>query len=122
MLIPEQVSLKRDPANFGKKLTLGASVTVFTRVPESHRTEQRDTIGELISQLEKTGIDVRRREDLLHRYAVIDQSIVWYGNIEYLSYSIKGANALRFESSDTAGELLDLWKEEDEQLHFEMSV
>lgn len=105
-----------------KKLALGASVTVCTRVPESYRTEQRDTIEELIAQLEKTGIDVRRRADLLHRYAVIDQSIVWYGNIEYLSYSIKGANALRFESSDTAGELLDLWKEEDEQLHFEMFV
>ena len=37
-----------------------------------------------------------------------------YGNIEYLSYSMKDANALRFESPDTAGELLDLWKDVDE--------
>ena len=37
---------------------------------------------------------------------------------------MKDANALRFESPDTAGELLDLWKKEDEseQLHMEMSV
>lgn len=37
-----------------------------------------------------------------------------YGNIEYLSYSMKDANALRFESPDTAGELLDLWRDVDE--------
>ena len=34
-----------------------------------------------------------------------------HGNIEYLSYSMKDANALRFESPDTAGELLDLWRD-----------
>ena len=64
------------------------------------------------------------QNELLHRYAVIDQNIVWYGNIEYLSYSMKDANALRFESPDTAGELLDLWKKEDEseQMSMEMSV
>ena len=68
------------------------------------------------------GIDVKTQKDLLYRYAVIDRSVVWYGNIEYLSYSMKDANALRFESPNTAGELLDLWKKEDEQLHLEMSV
>ena len=52
----------------------------------------------------------------------MNQSTVWYENIEYLSYSMKDANALRFESPDTAGELLDLWKKEDEQLHLEMPV
>ena len=74
--------------------------------------------------LESCGSDIKRQTDLLYRYAVIDQSIVWYGNIEYLSYSMKDANALRFESPDTAGELLDLWKKEDkpEQLHLEMTV
>ncbi len=37
---------------------------------------------------------------------------------------MKDANALRFESPDTAGELLDLWKKVDkpEQLHLEMPV
>lgn len=105
-----------------EKITLGASVTVCTRAPESDRPEQRETIEELIARLKESGIDVKAQKDLLYRYAVIDQSVVWYGNIEYLSYSMKDANALRFESPDTAGELLDLWKKEDEQLHLEMSV
>ena len=95
-----------------------------TRAPESYRPEQGDGIRESISLLKENGIQVKIQKELFHRYAVIDQSIVWYGNIEYLSYSMKDANALRFESPDTAGELLDLWKKEDEleQLHMEMSV
>lgn len=107
-----------------KEIALGLLVTVCTRAPESYRPEQRDAIEELIVLLQKSGIDVKIQTELLYRYAVIDQSIVWYGNIEYLSYSMKDANALRFESPDTAGELLDLWKKEDkpEQLHLEMSV
>lgn len=107
-----------------KEIALGLLVTVCTRAPESYRPEQRDAIEELIVLLQKSGIDVKIQPELLYRYAVIDQSIVWYGNIEYLSYSMKDANALRFESPDTAGELLDLWKKEDkpEQLHLEMTV
>ena len=74
--------------------------------------------------LKENGIQVKMQNELLHRYAIIDQSIVWYGNIEYLSYSMKDSNALRFESPDTAGELLDLWKKEDEpeQMCLELSV
>lgn len=107
-----------------KEIALGVSITVCTRTPESYRPEQRDAIGELIVLLQKIGIDVKIQTKLLYRYAVIDQSIIWYGNIEYLSYSMKDANALRVESPDIAGELLDLWKKEDEpeQLHLEMSV
>lgn len=105
-----------------EKVTLGASVTVCTRAPENDRPEQREAIEGLVARLKESGIDVKTQKDLLYRYAVIDQSVVWYGNIEYLSYSMKDANALRFESPDTAGELLDLWKKEDEQLHLEMSV
>lgn len=90
----------------------------------SYPPEQRDVIGETISLLKENGIQVNMQKELFHRYAVIDQSIVWYGNIEYLSYSMKDANALRFESPDIAGELVDLWKKEDEavQLHMEIFV
>lgn len=107
-----------------KEIALGVSITVCTRTPENYRPEQRDAIGELIVLLQKIGIDVKIQTKLLYRYAVIDQSIIWYGNIEYLSYSMKDANALRFESPDTAGELLDLWEKEDkpEQMHLEMTV
>ena len=55
---------------------------------ESYRLEQRDTAEEVILLLKEKGIQVKVQNELFHRYAVIDQSIVWYGNIEYLSYSM----------------------------------
>lgn len=77
------------------------SITVYTRTPEHCQPEQRDAVIESLALLKDQGISVKTQAQLLHRYAVIDQSIIWYGNIEYLSYSMKDANALRFESPDT---------------------
>ena len=107
-----------------KAVASGVSVVVCTRMSESYRPEQRDTAEEVILLLKEKGIQVKVQNELFHRYAVIDKSVVWYGSIEYLSYSMKDANALRFESPDTAGELLDLWKKDDEpeQLRLEMSI
>ena len=97
-----------------KAVASKVSITVYTRTPESCQPEQRDAVIESLALLKDQGISVKTQAQLLHRYAVIDQSIIWYGNIEYLSYSMKDANALRFESPDTAGELLDLWRDVDE--------
>ena len=47
------------------------------------------------------------REELWQRWAVIDKTVVWYGGVDLLSYSAKDANALRFESADVAGEMLE---------------
>ncbi len=80
-----------------KALGSGVKVTVRTR-PD----------GEAVSLLENWGIAVETREELWQRCAVIDKTIVWYGSIDYLSYSAKDANALRFESADIAGEVLEL--------------
>lgn len=74
----------------------GVRITVRTRPEE-------DTIA----LLEQWGITVETQEELWQRYAVIDETIVWYGDIDYLSYSSKEANALRFESADVAYELLE---------------
>ena len=86
MPVSEQIPHKSYPANFRKG----------------------DCAWRFNHSLHKIGIDVKIQTKLLYRYAVIDQSIIWYGNIEYLSYSMKDANALRVESPDIAGELLDL--------------
>lgn len=80
-----------------KALESGVSVTVRTRPGE-----------DAAALLEDWGITVETREELWQRWAVIDKAVVWYGGIDYLSYSAKDANALRFESADIAGEVLEL--------------
>lgn len=71
-----------------KTVASGVSIIVCTSAPESYRPEPQDVISKSISLLIGNGIQV--------------------------NYSMRDASALRFESPDTAGELLDLWKKENE--------
>ena len=54
-------------------------------------------------------------QELQQRYAVIDESIVWYGNVDFFAFGRKDAEALRFVNSDVAGELLGLSQENCEE-------
>lgn len=103
-----------------KAIAAGVAVTIHTRPPENYLPEQRAAIAQSIALLASRKITVDTKNNLRHRYAVIDHSIVWYGNINYLSYSGRDASALRFESPDTAGELLGSWDNGDfQQLRIE---
>ena len=61
-----------------------------------------------VALLQKYGVTVKIQNTLEQRFAVIDQRIVWYGTIDYLSSARKEKNTLRFEGAEVAGELLDL--------------
>lgn len=104
-----------------KAAAAGVIVTVRTRPSENFSPEQCDAVARSMALLTDRGITVETKDGLQHCYAVIDRSIVWYGNINYLSYSVREANALRFENPDTAGELLELWEDsrDFEQLRIE---
>lgn len=69
--------------------------------------------------MESSGITVIRRPNLTLRLAVIDSSLVWYGDITPLAYPTRDADALRFASADIAGELLDTLNGSGEQLGIE---
>jgi superfamily II DNA or RNA helicase len=55
-------------------------------------------------------ISIKIKEDLNGRFAIIDDSLVWYGNINFLNYNSDDATTLRFESTKTAKELLKVKK------------
>lgn len=97
----------------GKAAASGVPVTVCTKPVEDYRAEQQTAVERSIALLTGSRVTVETQNDLQHRYTVIDRSIVWYGSIDYLSYSAKGAGVLRFENADIAGELLDLKREEE---------
>lgn len=92
-----------------KAAAAGAAVTIRTRPPESCPPAQCAAAARSIALLTDRGISVEAKEGLPYRCAVIDRSIVWYGDMNYLSYNAREANALRFESPDIAGELLEAW-------------
>lgn len=88
-------------------LQKGIKVTVLTRPPQDYKFEQQEEIASLIEKLQVANITVEARSKIHQKYAVIDQEIVWYGSINFLSFGVSEESVMRFESTDIAGELLD---------------
>ena len=58
--------------------------------------------------LSNAGLDIIHREDLSIQCAVIDKSIVWYGNINFLGYNNEENNVMRICDISIASELLNV--------------
>jgi len=52
---------------------------------------------------------VTTHQMLQQRCAIIDEKIVWYGNVDFLAFGRKESDVLRFADADIAGELIALW-------------
>ena len=100
-------------------LLTGVPTTVYTTPPESYKPEYQDAVTAAIALLETAGIAVICRPNLTLHLAVIDKSLVWYGDINPLSYPARDADAIRFDNPDIAGELLDTLNGSGEQLGIE---
>ena len=94
------------------KMQNGVKFRVITRSAESYTVEQQTRVLTSLQLLENAGAEVTTLPKLTQRYAVIDNSIVWYGDINYLSSSKQDDTAVRLESPELAGELLDLEPEQ----------
>ena len=88
----------------------GVPVTVCTRAPETCEASRRAEIEGALAELKEAGVTVALRRDLHQRFAVIDESVVWYGSVDLLAFGRKDADALRFEDPDIAGELLEPYR------------
>ena len=58
--------------------------------------------------LSNAGIDIIQREDLSIQCAIIDKSIVWYGNINFFGYNNEENNVMRICDISIASELLNV--------------
>ena len=92
-------------------ISSGTRITIHTRIAESYKPDQQAGIATAIATLENAGIIVTTYKDLQQCYAIVDESIVWYGSIDFLAFGRKDADALRFENAEIAGELFDLLSE-----------
>ena len=89
----------------------GGKITIHTSDDDTRRSEiAADT-------LQSAGAEVILHKGSQQRYAVLDERIVWYGNVDLLAFGRRDTDVLRFENADIAGELLSLTgKTECEQL------
>ena len=90
------------------KMPVGVKLRIITRSVEGYSGEQQARVLPAIELLEETDAEIVMQPILAHRYVVIDSTIVWYGDISFLSSAKAEDTAIRLESPELAGELLDL--------------
>ena len=84
------------------------TVKVFSLSPEAYPEEGREHHAELLGRLASAGIYVKTQNHCHERYAVIDQSLVWYGSMNLLSRGREDDSLMRIVSPTIAAELLEL--------------
>ena len=90
---------------FSTPLINGAKITVITRPADNYKLPAQHDIISLIQTLADSGIKVIEKPNIHQKFAVIDQNIVWYGSINFLSFGKAEESVMRFENMEIAGEL-----------------
>jgi len=83
-------------------LKMGISVTVVTRPAESYKEPK--AIQECIKLLQ-SNVSVITNPNIHQKFILIDNRLVWYGNINLLSYNSSEESIMRLDSCELAAEL-----------------
>ena len=84
----------------------GLKVAVITWHPDAYRYGKDEHRLALLESLRAGGCEVRFAQDDCLHFAVIDETVVWYGSMNLLSRDDVEDNIMRLESREIAEELL----------------
>ncbi|MGI6237595.1 MAG: TOTE conflict system archaeo-eukaryotic primase domain-containing protein [Candidatus Excrementavichristensenella sp.] len=83
------------------------AVTVITRPAKSFQGRSGEVAQTAIERLAEIGVDVQCRDSIHQKYAIIDESVVWYGSINLLSFGPSQESIMRLVSGSVARALHD---------------
>lgn len=83
------------------------AVNQNTEIKIVTKTENNDILSEILGLDENSNCEFIMYDNVFQSFAVIDRRIVWYGNINFLSYNYSEESAMRFISESVAGKLSD---------------
>ena len=86
----------------------GVKITIVTWSPDSYIFGNPIHKMEMIKTLNEAGIEVVLKEENCLHFAVIDNSIVWYGSLNLLGKEDIEDNIMRIDSEEIAMELFEL--------------
>ena len=84
----------------------GLKVTVITWHPDVYRYGKDEHRLALLESLRTGGCEVRFAQDNCQHFAVIDETVLWYGSMNLLSRDDVEDNIMRLVSREIAEELL----------------
>ena len=91
-----------------EKQALGVQVTIVTWTPDSYGFGDVAYWMQLHEDMRTAGFYMKTVEESCERFAVIDQEIVWYGNINLLAKSKFDDSIMRVRSKEIASELMEI--------------
>ena len=86
----------------------GVQITIVTWMPDSYGFGDAAYWMQLHEDMRKAGFYIKTVEEYCDRFAVIDQEVVWYGNINLLAKDKIDNSIMRVMSKDIAGELMEI--------------
>ncbi len=90
-----------------KVISFGISVRIITVLPTELKEPARKSMEDSITLLRSCGVNIVYQPNAYQKFAVIDNRIVWYGNVNFLGYDSAESNVLRLVGSDVAMQLKD---------------
>ena len=91
-----------------EKQMSGVQVTIVTWTPDSYGFGDAAYWMQLHEDMRRAGFFIRTVEEYCDRFAVIDQEVVWYGNINLLAKDKVDDSIMRVRSKGIAGELMEI--------------
>ena len=91
-----------------EKQMSGVQVTIVTWTPDSYGFGDAAYWMQLHEDMCRAGFYIRTVEEYCDRFAVIDQEVVWYGNINLLAKDKVDDSIMRVRSKGIAGELMEI--------------
>ena len=89
-------------AALGKRV----SVVVVTRPTDTYKEKDRPVLEDTLASMRDAGVRLLFKANIHQKFAVIDQKIVWYGSINFLSYGSAQESLMRLVSPNIAQKLL----------------
>ncbi|MEG0048877.1 MAG: DEAD/DEAH box helicase family protein [Clostridia bacterium] len=87
---------------FHQAIERRVSITVITRPAGSFQGHSGEAVSAAIQYVTHAGINVRCREAIHQKYAIVDDVLVWYGSINLLSFGASQESIMRLASGSIA--------------------
>lgn len=98
-----------------EKQVAGVEVTVITWAPDDYGYGDASFWMQLHEDMRQAGFFIREAENSCENFAVIDEEIVWYGNINLLGKEKVEDSIMRVRGKEIAAELMELAVVKDEK-------
>jgi len=101
-----KVTLSKILRDYKLLLNRGVKIKIITRPPQDFKENSRKNIKDIHDSLINQRICLILKSEVYKKFAVIDERIVWYGNINLLSFGGSEESIMRIENIEVANELL----------------